>query len=195
LIGGRGTPSERGAFLVVLVAVGSALSACGGGSAAPSIASVPSSSTTTMATTAAPSSSEALYKDELKYAECMRTHGVPNFPNPSAGGGFMLNSGIDPSSPAIAACQKFLPDAGPPGSGAPPTAQALAAMLKVSECMRRHGISNFPDPTTSIPSNRKGIGVIADRNGVILIFPRDFDEQSPQFTRAAAACSFQLTNH
>jgi hypothetical protein len=61
--------------------------------------------------------------------------------------------------------------------------------------MRRHGISDFPDPRTSIPSDRAEIGDIADRDGVILIFPPGFDEQSPEFTRAAAACGFQLTNH
>lgn len=196
MIGARGTPTEGGAFLGALVALGFALSACGGGSAAPSIASVASSSTTTtVAPAAAMSSSEALYDDELKYTHCMRTHGVPNFPDPSPGGGFTVSAGIDPSSPAFAACQKFLPGGGAPGSGQPPTAQALAATLKVSQCMRRHGISDFPDPRTSIPSDRAEIGDIADRDGVILIFPPGFDEQSPEFTRAAAACGFQLTNH
>jgi hypothetical protein len=194
--GRRGTPREGGAFVVALVALGLALSACGVGSAAPNIASVPSSSTsTTVASAAAPSSSEALYNDELKYAQCMRTHGVPSFPDPSPRGGFTVSAGINPSSPAFVACQKLLPGGGAPGSGAPPTARALAEMLKVSQCMRRHGISDFPDPRTSIPSDRAGIGDIADRDGVILIFPAGFDDQSPEFTRAAAACSFQLTNH
>jgi hypothetical protein len=120
---------------------------------------------------------------------------MPDFPDPSPGGGFTVRAGINPSSPAFAECQKFLPGGGAPGSGAPPTAQALAAMLKVSQCMRQHGISDFPDPRTSIPSDRRGIGEIAEHDRVILIFPPGFDEQSPAFTRAAAACSFQLTNH
>jgi hypothetical protein len=195
-LSGRGTQRGGRAVLIALAAFGFALSACGGGSAAPGIASVVSSSTaTTVASTAPPSSSEALYKDELKYAQCMRTHGVPNFPDPSPGGGFTVSAGTDPSSPAFAACQKLLPGGGAPVWGAPPTAQALAGMLKVAQCMRRHGISDFPDPRTSIPSDRAGIGDIADRDGVILIFPPGFDEQSPQFTRAATVCSFQLTNH
>jgi hypothetical protein len=63
--------------------------------------------------------------------------------------------------------------------------------------MRRHGVSNFPDPRTSAPpqSSLAGGGVISDRDGVILVFPHTIDEQSPLFTRAAAACGFQLTNH
>jgi hypothetical protein len=143
---------------------------------------------------AAPSSSAALYQDELKYAECMRAHGVPNFPDPNSGGSFQVPVGTNPSSPAFAACQKLLP--GIPGSGPPPTAAALAQMLKVSQCMRRHGISDFPDPRTSIPKiSRSTVGVISDRDGVILVFPRGFDEQSPQFTQAAAACGFAVTNH
>jgi hypothetical protein len=83
-----------------------------------------------------------------------------------------------------------------PGSTTHPSAQALAQMLKVAQCMRRHGISGFPDPTTSIPSNPPaGGGVISDRDGVILVFPARLDMQSPLFVRAAAACGFQLTNH
>jgi len=127
----------------------------------------------------------------------MRSHGVPNFPDPSGNGSFQLGDGIDPSSPAFktaqSKCQQLL--GGGPGSGPPPTAQALAQMVKVSQCMRRHGIANFPDPRTSLPSDRSSIGDIADRDGVILVFPPGFDEQSLQFTRAAAACGFRLTNH
>jgi hypothetical protein len=175
------------------------VSGCGGGPAAQGIASIKSSPTTTSAATptsaAAASSSEALYNDELNYAQCMRTHGVPSFPDPSPGGGFRISVGSEPSSHALAACQKLLLGLSALGSGPPATAAALAEMLKVSQCMRRHGISDFPDPTTSIPSDRAGVGEIADRDGVILIFPRGFDQQSAEFTRAAAACGFQLTNH
>ncbi len=70
-------------------------------------------------------------------------------------------------------------------------------MLKVSQCMRRHGISDFPDPLTSVPSDALAgtTGVISDIDGVILVFPSTIDEQSPQFTQAAAACAFPLHNH
>jgi len=194
----RATWWRGGASLGTLVVLGFGLAACGDGSASPGVASVESNSTTTVAPAAAPSSSAALYDDELKYAQCMRTHGVPNFPDPSSSGSFQMPAGTNRSSPAFAACQKFLPGRGSGGlgSGPPPTAAALAQMLKVSQCMRRHGISDFPDPRTSIPPIPPiTAGVISDRDGVILIFPRGFDEQSPQFTQAAAVCGFAVTNH
>ena len=131
----------------------------------------------------------------------MRASGVPDFPDPSASGGFALPTGIDPQSPAFesaqAKCQKLLPGGGFPalGSATHPTAQALVQMLEVSKCMRRHGVAGFPDPTTSIPTHMAGIGTVSDRDGVILVFPRSLDTQSPQFVRAAAACNFPLTNH
>jgi len=72
-------------------------------------------------------------------------------------------------------------------------------MLKVAQCMRRHGVHDFPDPTTTVPSNPRaavgGNGVISDIDGVILVFPGTIDEQSPLFTRAAATCHFPLHNH
>ena len=64
--------------------------------------------------------------------------------------------------------------------------------------MRRNGVYDFPDPRTSVPSNPFGSGVrrvISDIEGVILIFPSTIDQQSPAFTRAAAACAFPLHNH
>ncbi len=132
----------------------------------------------------------------------MRSHGVPNFPDPSAGGGFQFGAGANPSSPAFRAaqakCEKLI-GGGPPGPGSTthPSAEALAQMVAVAKCMRRHGVSGFPDPRTSVPSNfaAAGGGVIADRDGVILLFPATLDMQSPLFLRAAAACGFRLTNH
>jgi hypothetical protein len=65
--------------------------------------------------------------------------------------------------------------------------------------MRRQGISDFPDPRTSDPSNPFPAGgpggVISDIQGVILVFPAAIDTQSPLFTQAAKACGFPLHNH
>jgi hypothetical protein len=53
----------------------------------------------------------------LQFSACMRSHGVSNFPDPNANGGFMIgaNNGIDPNSPqfqsAQKACQKYMPGA------------------------------------------------------------------------------------
>jgi len=136
----------------------------------------------------------------------MRATGVPNYPDPNPNGGITLPPGINPGSPAFQAaqtkCRKLVPGfGGLPGSGSgpPPSSQALTHWGKVAQCMRRHGINQFPDPRTSAPPlsslTRGGGGVISDRDGVILVFPATIDMQSPLFTRAAAACGFETTNH
>jgi hypothetical protein len=66
----------------------------------------------------------------LTYARCMRSHGVPRFPDPKPGGGLQIGPkvGVDPSTPrfqaAQAACRKVVPgipsaapSASPPPSG------------------------------------------------------------------------------
>jgi hypothetical protein len=130
----------------------------------------------------------------------MRSNGVPNFPDPNPGGGFLFNAaGVNPAAPAVRAanakCQTFAPHPpGGPGRGNsfPPrvTAQALAQLRTVAACMRRHGISDFPDPrTTSPPDLSLGkYSEITDYEGVFLLFPATIDMQSPAWEQAAAAC-------
>jgi hypothetical protein len=49
----------------------------------------------------------------LRFVKCMRKNGVPDFPDPTKGGGVIVGSGIDPNSPqfksAMQACQSLLP--------------------------------------------------------------------------------------
>ena len=129
----------------------------------------------------------------LVFSECMRTHGVPTFPDPSPGGGIHLSSGMNPFSPAFKAaqgsCQKLLPGGGP--GAAHPTAQAQAQTLKISDCMRQHGVSGFPDPTLSPPPNPAGYSIVEDRGGVVLAVPSTIDPGSPVFKQASAACGFR----
>jgi hypothetical protein len=154
------------------------------------------SSGTPDSSTGKPSPS-SLHEAALAFSQCMRSHGVTNFPDPSSGGGGLRiqigpNSGVNPSSPAFksaqASCRKLLPGGGP-GSGHP-SAQDKAQMLQLSECMRRHGITDFPDPTLSPPSSPAGYSAVMDRNGVALAIPNTIDTQSPAFKQAAAACKF-----
>ena len=65
---------------------------------------------------------------------------------------------------------------GGPGA-AHPTAQGETQTLKVSECMRQHGVSGFPDPTFG------GGGAqlqLSKTSGI--------DPQSPAFQAAQKAC-------
>ncbi len=131
----------------------------------------------------------------ISYADCMRSRGVPNFPDPSTSGGsvsFTLksSSGINPASPAFhaaqTACGQLLPG-GAPASGQP-SAATEAQMLAISECMRAHGVSGFPDPTTTPPGSPAGSSGVLDRNGVSFVIPTTIDLQSPAVQRAATHC-------
>ena len=106
----------------------------------------------------------------------MRSHGVSDFPDPSPGGGFDLNSSdVNPNSPtfqaAQRACQKYM-SAGAPGG--PEAAQDLADLLRYAKCMRSHGVINFPDPTAGDPPG--------------FHFPPNFDLTSPTFVAADRVC-------
>lgn len=175
--------SHRHRLAVGLVVVGGAVgvAACGTGA----------SSYSASGSAAQSDSNNAAF---INFSKCMRTHGVPNFPDPGGGGGIQLSSssGINPFSPAFKAaqshCRKLLPGGGPPTG--PPSAQAERAALETSDCMRKHGVSGFPDPTLKAPSSPAGYGAIEDRGGVILAIPSTINMQSPAFQQAAKACQF-----
>jgi len=131
---------------------------------------------------------------ELAFARCMRANGVPNFPDPIPGRGLRFSSaGIDPAAPAFRAaqskCRNFLP-AGLPGPGTQthPSAQTLARLVRIARCMRDHGVPQFPDPRTSVPSNTAGIAEITDFDGVILLLPATLNLQAPAYKQALAQC-------
>jgi hypothetical protein len=117
----------------------------------------------------------------LAFSRCMRSHGVPNFPDPppSFSGKFPGSSpqqlGVSASQirAATVACRDLLPAV---HGHAPLTAQDQQDYLRAAGCMRSHGITSFPDPVFS------GGGVS---------FPRissSIDTSSPQFTRARQIC-------
>jgi len=129
----------------------------------------------------------------LKFADCMRSHGLTNFPDPVSGGGLALPSTVNPTSPgfqaAQKACQSLMPGGGP-GSRPSATAEQRAAMVHLSECMRAHGVSGFPDPVSSPPSNPTGFALAFGRPGAFMVIPDTLDMQSPTFKQAAQACQF-----
>jgi hypothetical protein len=173
--------SRRHRVVVVVAALGgaAAIAACGG-----------TASDSNISGSSSPSSNNTAF---FKFSQCMRTNGVTNFPD-SNGHGIQLSksSGINPFSPAFKAaqskCKHLLPGGGPPSG--PPSAQDKLASLRISECMRRHGISDFPDPTTTLPSNPNGYSEVADRGGVVLAIPNTIDTASPAYQQAASACGF-----
>jgi hypothetical protein len=123
----------------------------------------------------------------IKFADCMRAHGVPSFPDPGTSREIPILR-----SPAAQAAQKSCQHLLGGGLGSGPTsAQARARLLYISECMRRHGISGFPDPRTgSPPSSLTGYSLILGTRGYFLAIPSSIDPSSPAFKLAACACRF-----
>jgi hypothetical protein len=89
----------------------------------------------------------------LAFARCMRSHGVPNFPDPSSSGVFDKPSIYQLSNspkfqPATHACGHLLPDGGPGVSPSPAVVQQIQTdMVKFARCMRSDGVPSWPDPT------------------------------------------------
>jgi hypothetical protein len=165
--------------LAVAAAVAVLATACGGGSA-PSSAGAPT------------------YAQVLALAQCMRSHGVPNFPDPDTAGGYAwtsngslegaAGSSIDIGSSQVRAAYgdcRQLP-------GAPSIsrlerevqqeqqarAQARPEVLKWEQCVRSHGV---PDFARALAGQNPAPG----SSGAI-------DPDSPQFQAALAACQHLL---
>jgi hypothetical protein len=128
------------------VAAFSLLAAGCGGGGSPRVANVASSKTTTTATT---------QTGLAAFAACMRSHGVPNFPDPDSTGEIpkiqvVATAQANPHkfNAAQTACIHLAPN----GSlGRQETAAQkrtrLADELSFARCMRSHGVARFPDPT------------------------------------------------
>ncbi|MFV8171642.1 hypothetical protein [Mycolicibacterium peregrinum] len=84
-----------------------------------------------------------------KYSECMRAHGVADFPNPNAEGQIAYG-GISVSKAtwqnAVGACANLQP---PGWSDAQRTPAQQAAALNFAQCVRDHGVPDFPDPAAA----------------------------------------------
>lgn len=133
------------------------LGACGssGGNSAAALSSSPSSGGT----------------GPVAFAQCMRSHGVTDFPDPQ--GGRFLMSGTVQRNPnfqsAVQACQHML---GPGGIGGGDNGARSSRLLAFAHCMQTHGVPNFPDPSP---------------NGAIRL-PQGVDRNSASFQAAQRAC-------
>jgi hypothetical protein len=151
-----------------------------------------------VAATTTPATSDK-YAASLAYSECMRSHGLPNFPDPKeVGDGIQVSgsrSGVDPTSPvfisALQSCRHLLPGGG--RSTNTDQQRGLARMLRISQCIRAHGISGFLDPTLSAPRDRSGYVVTVSDGVASLAIPNAIDVRSPAFKRAAPACKLELS--
>jgi hypothetical protein len=116
--------------------------------------------------------------DALSFARCMRSHGVPHFPDPRPDGSFPpFSTGVSKqiSSAANDTCKQRI------RSGVTATPQQrqtkLAFGVKVAECMRTHGYPTLPDPT-ALGSNA---------------LPAGIDANSPRFQSTETDCENQAS--
>jgi hypothetical protein len=141
-----------------------------------------------------PSATSPTYAQVLALAQCMRRHGVPNFPDPNASGGYSLapngslggagGTSIDINNSQVQAaygdCRHLLPG-GPSFSRLAQLEQQeqqrqdqlLPLLLKYVQCMRGHGVPNFPSP-----GQQKVVSPV--------------NVNSPQYLAAAKACQHLL---
>ena len=100
----------------------------------------------------------------VKFAECVRNHGVSDFPDPNAKGEFRYGVSVSPAvwKKAVEACKELQPPGALSSKRSP---KEQTASLKFAQCVRENGVKDFPDPangeplvdTTRIPSsNRPG---------------------------------------
>ena len=149
---------------------------CGGGSS-PGVASLGSTATTRPNTAFTPKGNSGSQSVQLRYVQCLQTHGFPNFPEPGPDTPAVMQAmkQIDLNSPqfqkAMHSCQKLLPKSvtSPP----PESPKVQAEALKFTDCMRAHGETNWPEP---LP----GGGYVPYATGAAA--------NSPVYQKAAKAC-------
>ncbi|MEV0624610.1 hypothetical protein [Nonomuraea wenchangensis] len=111
-------------------------------------------------TQAATSASPSVDPQEkgIKYAQCMREHGI-DMADPEPGKGVMLK--IGPGTPrekveqAQQACKEWAPIGRDQGGGDPKRAEALR---EVAQCMRDNGVEKYPDPEGGMMRITRDVG-------------------------------------
>jgi hypothetical protein len=173
----------------LLVTIGLLAAACGGGSKGPAAASGRGTNTTVAPggkTGAAGSSGSSTTQTELlQLAQCMRANGVPTFPDPSAKegtlGAMVSAGGIALGSPSVQAALEVCKQYTPTQNLTPAQSAAQnAEELQFAQCMRSHGVPNFPDPSAGTGINAGAVHLNLNGTGI--------DMSSPMFQAAAKAC-------
>jgi hypothetical protein len=151
----RRSPPRRFAALAATALIGLLTTACGDASP-PAAATTGESTSATGGSTSSPST--------VAYSRCMRSHGLPNFPDPDIKGNYPA---VDPHHLGVSstqyqaaeqACQHLLPTGGSLQQqtnqclwfgNCPPALlqQLLDIEREYARCMRSHGVPKWPDPT------------------------------------------------
>jgi hypothetical protein len=136
---------------------------------------------------AAASSPPASVSPALAFTQCVRTHGVPNYPDPDSSGTIPKETsqqlGVSDSryQAAQSACQHLLPNGGQPTNAQ--TAADQRNAVRFAGCMRSDGVPNWPDPIND--DGRVRFNVF---DGSV----RGLDPNSPQVMAAVHKCQSLL---
>ena len=126
----------------------------------------------------------------VAYSQCMRSHGVPAYPGPNSSGDLpkitpnqvpQLGVTAAKFTAAGKACQSLWPYQAPTQAQ---QEQTLTDDLKFAQCMRSHGLPNFPDPVTDPRSGRVEFVLSVSRLGA--------SPRSPLILAKARACEHVL---
>jgi hypothetical protein len=126
----------------------------------------------------------------VKFAACMRAHGLTNFPDPGSTGAVQIGgAGLNPASPAFQAAQKACGGApGGPGQISMTESQRLKA-IAFAKCVRTHGEPDWPDPILSAPTGGNPVLVL---RGMFFSMPANFNPMAPGVRTAAGDCGVTL---
>ena len=115
----------------------------------------------------------------LEFTSCLRAHGVPNFPDPLAGGGFARSAldAVDQGSPqfkaALIACRALAIATG--FEHTPAEIEKHVEQLSAEDaCIRKHGVPDMPDPNAQGSQS----------------FPTGISPSTRQFQLAEKACAY-----
>lgn len=161
-------PRARVAVVITAAAGLALVAACGGSPSSTASAGTPSAGSTAA--------------EAVAYAQCMRSHGVPEYPGPDSSGQLQkITSGqqVGVSGAALStatnACQSLWPyQALTPAE----QQQELTDDLKFAQCMRSHGVPTLPDPVAT--NGRVEFVISVSKDG--------FSPQSPQILAKAHEC-------
>jgi hypothetical protein len=156
---------------------------------------VASGASTTTIQPASPSSnsSGSSSQQALAFSHCMRQDGVPGYPDPDSSGQIPKRTpqqlGVSNSQfqTAETACQHLLP-----GGGQPTQAQIQqrdqqewARFRNFTQCMRSHGLTDWPEPTPYPQDHARPIFDLQPGDGPQ---PVGIDPNSPQISPKVRAC-------
>jgi hypothetical protein len=125
------------------------------------------------------------YSKAIEFANCMRAHGVPGFPDPSGTGGSIILAGS--GTPAFESASRACTQLAPGGRGGlRATESQFLAALSFARCMRAHGVPDLPDPTRG--SGPAPYANLTLGHGLYFRARPGFNPGAPAVLRAAMAC-------